>query len=1295
MMTPVTAAMLVSGVAIAIWIALIERLRRMAGLTGVALGIVLGSPILLSLPLLDTSILQATWPATVATWLIGALALLLIAALRSPSQTLAQIALGPRVDRGLLGTSGAATEEDSARRAHALGQVVSALIDVALLLVIYWVIGVPLSNALVQITRQPALSSLILGAFVLLALVYVLAAARRAASTLAGAGAVSRARANALVAMTTAFAALFLAVGAATPAALLGPASVSAAAFTPEMSRAADVVMVDWDYWLPYSPRSDQATYSLSLSCSNGQPIGDFREAYTPPSGTAMPTGSVGAAGTTNVPCDHWQQVYSAHRHAAGLPDTPTYSWDWHDVQASLNPDRSVSVAETYRVFFSAGHHTSVSWKLGPSTAGALQDLQISQGAIESPFLSPNAPPASSLHAQISDGPSSRVLTMTFPDLTGPTERIFLVRYRLNAPAPGDDSTLFQQTVAAADRTEPVWNTTVEVHLPPDLDSSTIALKSTESDVRNGLRDPHTAVFAAQAIAGGTNVGISISGPTTSALAERALPTVTATASPTATSTTSTASTQRTGSTPSTTVSTGVGTNTPAATATTTRSTATATAAEVATATPTATVEATLAATPTEAATETPTATVEATLTATPTEAATETPTATPETPTPTPTEAPTDTPTATPVPPTETPTATPEPPTETPTVTPTASPTVESLVIPPAQGAGDTRFGIAEGFRNPSAMADTHANWERIVLSWSDVQPQGPADLSRLGQTITNTQVEGERARGVTLTGLLQFTPGWAQANPDRGQRSPPRNLNLPYDDPNNYWGQFVYQTVKFYAGRIDEWVIWNEPEFKPGDAGAGQSFTWEGSDADFAQLLKVAYLAAKKANPNAIVSFPGTSYWTDQNSGRAQFYDRVLRILTSDPDAPRLGFYHDRVSLNLYRTADDLVRVYDVYRQIQARYGIDKPIWLTESNSMPTDDHKLGNCDHSGDPIKTTMQEQAAYAVQAYAMAAAAGYERIGFYQMVDANPCVEPAVWGVVRDDGSKRPVEDSLRTAITNFRGFSAARFVPLARVTQNWPAWPDDPQSYTPNWQVYQVSLDKPGGRRVTVLWNGDGANPTAAAGSTLGNVQPPGGLVIQVPAHGSAAQAIDEFGQPYPYFSMRDGNLVVYLKPATATYSGDPPGYHFVGGDPVLILEDGVGPNSPVDPPQLVTATSSTTGAQADFQLAVNPAEGLTIQQGEAADFSVATQGLNGFNGPISLRISQWSTQRFPQPRSADSLPLGVTLPDSVAAGRSATLHIETSDQTDVGIYYLTVEAAGGGVTKTVDVALVVDPPGG
>ena len=78
-----------------------------------------------------------------------------------------------------------------------------------------------------------------------------------------------------------------------------------------------------------------------------------------------------------------------------------------------------------------------------------------------------------------------------------------------------------------------------------------------------------------------------------------------------------------------------------------------------------------------------------------------------------------------------------------------------------------DSRFGVAEGFRNPGVMADIGAGWERLILPWDQIQPDRPGDFSHLGQTLTRRQIQSELDRGTRIAGLFQFTPGWAAANP------------------------------------------------------------------------------------------------------------------------------------------------------------------------------------------------------------------------------------------------------------------------------------------------------------------------------------------------------------------------------------------------------------------------------------------------------------------------------------------------------------------------------------------------
>jgi hypothetical protein len=495
--------------------------------------------------------------------------------------------------------------------------------------------------------------------------------------------------------------------------------------------------------------------------------------------------------------------------------------------------------------------------------------------------------------------------------------------------------------------------------------------------------------------------------------------------------------------------------------------------------------------------------------------------------------------------------------PTAVPPATPTTGPRPPVTPLPlqtPSPGGLDPRFGIAEGFRDPSVMADIGAGWERVVLSWADIQPDGPDDFSWLGRTLPPAALAGEVNRGVKLAGLLQFTPTWAATDLADPGRSVPQNLDLPDDDPRNYWGHFVYETVRYYTGRIDEWIIWNEPEFQPGDAAGQGSATWLGTDQQFARLMEVAYRAAKRANPHAVVAFPGTSYWIDKNSGRPQYYERFLKLESSNPDAAANHNFHDAVPLNLYRAPDDLVRVHQEFSDIQKRYNVTStPIWLLELNAMPTDDMSIPCAEiHARNPIQTTQAQQAAYGVQAFALAAAVGYGRIGFYQMVDDNPCVQSAVWGITRDDGTTRPVATTLRTAVQTFGGFVQARFAPLLRSPARWSAWPLDPTSYTPNWQIYEVVFDMPNRQRVTVLWNGDGAP-----------------LRARVPRQSSQARLLDMQGNPLATPTSVGQDWSISLPPATAHFAGDPNGYFFIGGDPLLLIEDNVPADAPVTPPRL------------------------------------------------------------------------------------------------------------------------------
>jgi hypothetical protein len=87
---------------------------------------------------------------------------------------------------------------------------------------------------------------------------------------------------------------------------------------------------------------------------------------------------------------------------------------------------------------------------------------------------------------------------------------------------------------------------------------------------------------------------------------------------------------------------------------------------------------------------------------------------------------------------------------------------------------------------------------------------------------------------------------------------------------------------------------------------------------------------------------------------------------------------------------------------------------------------------------------------------------------------------------------------------------------------------------------------------VTVLWNGDGT-------AIRVRIARHGGQVRLFNAQNEALQAPTSNGQDW----------LVDLPAATAHYAGDPPGYYFIGGEPRLLVEEGVPRGTPVAAPRL------------------------------------------------------------------------------------------------------------------------------
>lgn len=412
-------------------------------------------------------------------------------------------------------------------------------------------------------------------------------------------------------------------------------------------------------------------------------------------------------------------------------------------------------------------------------------------------------------------------------------------------------------------------------------------------------------------------------------------------------------------------------------------------------------------------------------------------------------------------------------------------------------------RFGVIEAYEAPDAAADLGVGWTRVRIHWGETQPDGPDQWveTRVGAR----EIAAERAAGRQILGLLIGIPDWA-----RDVDLLPKGLWLPPDHPDNTWAVFVRQAVGRYAGQIDHWVIWNEPDIWQKSA---PGHTWDGDELAFAQLLRVGYLTAKQANPRAVIHLPALTFFWDNNFGRPQYLDRLLAALAQDPAAAEHGFYFDIATAHLYFQPNQIFDILTIWRQSMARYGLgDKPWWLVETNAPVSDDPTW--------PVESvtlavSQVDQAQYMPQAIAVALAAGVDHISVFKLIDtaSDRLANPEPFGLVRADGSRRPAFATYREAIVRLGDTAEA-------VRERWDA-------------VGQIRLSHADGALTHVLF----ARVAAPQQAT-------------VLARGETAQLIDAFGNARPLTAV-DGRFQIDLPAAPCTH---PIADHCLIGGPTYYL---------------------------------------------------------------------------------------------------------------------------------------------
>ncbi|MFQ6015142.1 MAG: hypothetical protein ACE5NP_06840 [Anaerolineae bacterium] len=223
---------------------------------------------------------------------------------------------------------------------------------------------------------------------------------------------------------------------------------------------------------------------------------------------------------------------------------------------------------------------------------------------------------------------------------------------------------------------------------------------------------------------------------------------------------------------------------------------------------------------------------------------------------------------------------------------------------------------------------------WVKQHFPWEEIEPVQKGDF-RTPATRQSSWLKFDRIvelcqkHGLQIVARLDRPPDWTRQDNTYKER-PPDN----FDD----YGDFVYEFVKHYKGRIQYIQIWNEPNIFP---------EWGNRPVDpvgYTELLKVAYRRAKEADPDVYIlsaplaptlgqAHPEPGRWISMND--LDFLEAMYQAGAKD--------YFDILSVNAFgmdRPPDDppdpqvlnFSRVV-LQREIMEKYGDhNKPVWFNE---------------------------------------------------------------------------------------------------------------------------------------------------------------------------------------------------------------------------------------------------------------------------------------------------------------------------------------------------------------------------
>jgi hypothetical protein len=360
----------------------------------------------------------------------------------------------------------------------------------------------------------------------------------------------------------------------------------------------------------------------------------------------------------------------------------------------------------------------------------------------------------------------------------------------------------------------------------------------------------------------------------------------------------------------------------------------------------------------------------------------------------------------------------------------------------------GVQMYGALNASTGITYAVDVGANWVRVPISWSPVEPTDRLP-DQYNWAHTDARIIDAAQAGVHLIVTIGQAPSWAATYTD----GPIDKVDL------GEFTEFVGSLVERYDGDglddapgspvVNDWEFYNEPD--AGDefrARSGHSAYWGHFGDKYAEMLAAVYPVIKEANPNANIVFGGIAHdWFEDQGGPfvREFLDDVL--------AAEGGQYFDIMNFHAYplfapnwtTQGPGLLQKLEHIRSRMHAYGVDKPIIVTESG------WHSGN----GPPELFTSQEIQARYVAALFTQSMAGNTPVMIWWMLK-----EPGSYywdnGLVDYNLSPKLAYVAYQAIVSEL---STAHFERVLTVTETGSS----------EMEVYQF-IDRVSGRDIYVAW---------------------------------------------------------------------------------------------------------------------------------------------------------------------------------------------------------------------------------